>query len=246
MDNIYLVSDIKELPEASQIKEVEAAIKGMLPSGYKDFIESFGAGEFNSYLYLLSPEKIIEVTAEWKETLESDFWTEDSCLPMDLRRAVYIIAYTMDSDLFVFHPHKKDIYCLPRQNDMIHMTGETLSNAVSWTFESGKLIEASTDMFYRPEGVASHLRYRNSNPPDFNTFEKTLNSIGKADYVIRRDEFVDIFFRSYGAHVNYSQVYDQLTVAYDADHAQEFFTIIDKLFRKLGFHITEKANIPDK
>lgn len=245
MDNIYLVSDIKNLPEASQIMEVEAAIKGMLPSGYKDFIESFGAGEFNSYLYLLSPEKIIQARTEWKETLESDFWKEDSCLPMDLRGEVYIIAYTMDSDLFVFHPHKNGIYCLPRQDETIYLTGETFSDVISWTFESGKLINTSAGMFYRPEGKTSHLRYRNPNPPDFNTFADSLNMIGKADYVMQNDECADIFFRSCGAHINYSQVYDQLIVTYDADYAREFFIIIDKLFRKLGFCLSEKANIPD-
>ncbi len=65
----------------------------------------YGGGELNAFLYLLAPEEVLKATAEWRETLVSDFWDEDAGLSQNLRAQCYVLAYSIDSDLFVFHPN---------------------------------------------------------------------------------------------------------------------------------------------
>lgn len=245
MDNIYLVNQAARLPNPSQIETLKVAVGSALPKGYQEFIMKYGGGELNAFLYLLAPEEILKVTAEWHETLVSDFWDEDAGLSQNLREQCYILAYSIDSDLFVFLAEKEKIFCLPRQDNRIYPVGKSLSEMIQWVFRSGKLISAGDGLFYKPDGPTSMVRYRNPNPPSLDSFMEAVKVLGLPDYSIRSEEFIDIFYQKWGAHINYGPRYDQLIVTWNAERTCEFLAVLGEPIAKEGFRMTEKMNVPD-
>ncbi len=110
---------------------------------------------------------------------------------------------------------------------------------------SGKLIPAGDGLFYKPDGPTSMVRYRNSNPPSLDSFMEAVKVLGPPDYSIRSEEFIDIFYQKWGAHINYGPKYDQLIVTWDAERTREFLTTLGQSFAKEDFLMTEKMNVPD-
>ena len=245
MDKIYVVNQAAHLPDTSQIETLETAVGSALPKGYQEFIMEYGGGELNTFLYLLAPEEVLKATAEWHETLVCDFWDEDAGLSQDLRSQAYVLAYSIDSDLFVFHAEKEGIFCLPRQDNQIYPVGKSLSEMIQWVFRAGKLIQAGDGLFYKPDGPTSMVRYRNPNPPSLDSFMEAVKVLGSPDYSIRSEEFIDVFYRKWGAHINYGPKYDPLIATCDAGWACEFLAVLGEPIAKEGFLMTEKMNVPD-
>lgn len=242
MERIYMVSENHNPVEVLQFTKLEDSIKGALPKGYQEFIGKYGAGELNSYLYLIAPDNMQEATLEWKETLESDFW-EDSILPLDLRKEVYVLGYTIDSDLFVFHPQKNGIFCLPRQADRIYLAGETLSEAVTWIFQGQILMDACTGLYYRPREKMGLLRYDHSNCPDLNEFRELLCACHQPDHIIEEDAFIHMFYKMWGAHVSYSDQYNQLIITYSTTAAKGSCGAMKELLSRNGFRLIQEENL---
>jgi hypothetical protein len=243
LTEIYVESDIYKSADIQEVTDLDAQINYRLPKGYDEFITTYGSGTISDFFHILSPHGILEITESWNDTLICDFWQYTSDFTFNIQKESYILGYTIDSDLFVFHPNIEGIYCLPRHDDHIYFTGKTFYETLFWIKNSGVLVEKSSILSFRPTGETSLLRYKIDRSYNFNEFLVALNVLGQPDKILNEHQCYKLFYRQWGLCIEYLPMYNDLMTTVDKKHLIIVYEIINNILTSLGFIITEKHNV---
>jgi hypothetical protein len=142
--------------DETEVSALEATLGCSLPTGYREFVTTFGEGEINWTVRIFPPWRILhggdglENFAQWRQRINKYwFWTG-----IDKLRVVQSIMLgdTANGDQLCFHPDEPTvIHVLPREREEAMIGGTTIMELISWLLTSGKLIDVENDVLvFRP------------------------------------------------------------------------------------------------
>lgn len=236
---MYICCEINKKIHIQDVIDLETKIKGSSPKGYREFITKFGPGELNSFIFLMSPLQIESTANEWQDILLNKSYT-NPMFPLKLRKEAFVFAYSIDFDIFAFHPKKNQIYCLSGHSEEIFCTGESVFEMIDWSLFSGAFYPRHTQSYFQPECRRMHRLYSVSNPPDMINFEQALASLGQEDCKIIEFYSIHIFYFKWGAKITYSIKHSELSLSFDKEYALLLSPILDDLLSKMLFTQTEE------
>ncbi len=149
--NYLTGSDTLNLPQPTSIKDCEDALSFTFESGYVDFITKYGEGILGgTYIRIYLPTKIAEGHNDWLSRIsEYYFWDEgkDILTKEQVQQAV-CIGDTFDGDEIIYL--QNNYYILPRHEETIFKTGETLAETIEWLCSADVLTESFDERNFEP------------------------------------------------------------------------------------------------
>lgn len=149
---IYPVSKKRRRVEPTSFASLEE--RGIrLPTGYREFIETFGVGTLTNWVRVYPPDRILRDRDEWRERIGEYWFWKPGETGMTQTRALesVCIADTMDGDELVVHPDApEEAILLPRHHDECFHTGSAFNEAITWLHESGRLIVPVSFYYFIP------------------------------------------------------------------------------------------------
>lgn len=114
---------------------LETTIQVPLPDGYKEYVMTLGKGEYCSFIRVDMPLAILTGYKQYQQFLEEYWFWEMGEKLLTKEKAVESIKIgdTVDGDVIIFHPSSsKEIFVLPRHDEMLHKIGGNLFEAIDW------------------------------------------------------------------------------------------------------------------
>jgi len=153
LDNIELT-----LATLDEVKEVEAKLNISFPAGYKEYVITFGRGDYCNYIRIDMPDQILSEYEEYQRFLDQYWFWEMGEEVLAKEKAVESIKIgsTIDGDVMIFHPNKSDeLFVLPRHDDMLYRIGSDLYEAIDWlcvsrSYDTGSVGETHERRYFVP------------------------------------------------------------------------------------------------
>lgn len=176
LDDVYVISDKRDVATEDQISAAERALGTRFPTGYRDYVQTLGAGTLNGQMRVVPPTEIVEKTAEYRDIEAAgvadaeqhgfsvwDFVESGlDLLPPDRWLAAVLLVDAGDGHRIVFHPDAPDdLIFIPHEEMEIHRVGGTLNEALTWFLETGPWAAGKRTKVLRPDGhfVERAVRY---------------------------------------------------------------------------------------
>ena len=131
-----MCSEVKlTLATNSDVDAVETKEDFHFPAGYREYVTTFGRGEYCSYIRIHMPAKILAEFRDYQRLLD-EYWFWDlgkDVISKSKALESVNIGDTMDGDVILFHPsHPNELFVLPRHDDISHLVGSNLYDAIDW------------------------------------------------------------------------------------------------------------------
>ena len=123
------------LATPEEVEAVEDKLNVRFPAGYKEYVTTFGRGDYCNYIRVDMPSEILSGYAEYQKFLDRNWFWDMGAEVLTKKRAVESIKIgdTIDGDVIIFHPSESDeLFVLPRHDDMLHRIGSNLYEAIDW------------------------------------------------------------------------------------------------------------------
>jgi len=123
------------LATSNEVDVVEAKLNTSFPLGYKEYVTTFGLGEYCNYIRVEMPSKILSEHEEHQQFLDKYWFWElgEEILSKEKAKESIEIASTVDGDVIIFHPtNSSELFVLPRHDDMLYRIGSNLYEAIDW------------------------------------------------------------------------------------------------------------------
>lgn len=136
-DDVLLVNPSQIRPAtADGIARAESDLGVRLPRGYAAYVERLGEGALGHFVRVHPPEKLPELTLDWRERIkEYWFWdtSEAGVAPESLQERGVVVADSFDGDELCFDPADPEtLFVLPRDDDLARRAGPGFIDAVDW------------------------------------------------------------------------------------------------------------------
>lgn len=134
-----------------EILACEKTLDFVFDESYKEYVLKYGSGILGgTYVRIFLPETIIVTIAAWRDRItEYWFWDEGkNVLTKEEVLSSIRVGDTFDGDEIILF--KKEYYILPRHQEMIYKTGDTLEETINWLCSSGILTEAFSEREFEP------------------------------------------------------------------------------------------------
>lgn len=146
-----------EKPFLSTDEEVDAAEQQFgfsFPSGYRDYVTTFGEGVLGgSFIRIYPPHRILRELQMWRERID-EYWFWDAgqeiLTKAEALHSVIIGDTIAGDELVVRRESPERIFVLPRNYEEIFIAGDGLPSAIEWLCNSGKLAEPFLDRNFEP------------------------------------------------------------------------------------------------
>lgn len=118
-----------------EVEAAEAKLNVSFPIGYKEYVTTFGRGDYCNYIRIDMPSEILSGYEEYQKLLDEYWFWDMGAEVLSKERAIESIkiANTIDGDVVIFHPSKSDeLFVLPRNDDMLYQIGSNLYEAIDW------------------------------------------------------------------------------------------------------------------
>lgn len=142
--DVYLVSRNMETATAADVDRAESRLGCSFPSGYREYVSTFGLGTYTGLIRIYMPDNILAELSEWRLRLqEYYFWDvgADALGKKEVLQCV-VLGDTLNGDEFIFHPDRLEaLYVLPRDDEQIYLAGATLDEAIDWLCISRTLLD---------------------------------------------------------------------------------------------------------
>ncbi len=171
LHDVYMVSHNGHRATEAEITAAAAVLGTAFPDGYRDYVMTFGAGQFNDRMRVLTPGEIVDRTEQFRDIqrglaaeAEADGFSRwdlfeaglDLFPPERLLSAILLID-AGDGEEIVFHPSSPDdLFHLPHDDTRIERAGRTLDDAITWFLEGPeqrartRVLTAAGDLVERP------------------------------------------------------------------------------------------------
>jgi hypothetical protein len=129
-------------PSASEVTDIETALRIKLPQGYSDFVTTFGGGVVAGAVRVYLPAQIQKELAEWRDRIAQYWFWDKGLTTLTKTQALesVVFANTVGGDEFIIHPNSPNkIYALPRESEDIFVAGTDLWTMLTWVLCSGFL-----------------------------------------------------------------------------------------------------------
>jgi len=137
--DVYLVGKVLELVTDDAVGEAEVVLHSQFPFGYREYVTTFGDGDYNDRVHVLLPSQILaDYVTQQKVWAENPQLYEDYDNVIPHARLVQMIKFagTDDGVDVVFHPDTpSDLYLLT--DDAAYHVGGSLGDALDWIFQTG-------------------------------------------------------------------------------------------------------------
>ncbi|MBV8251934.1 MAG: hypothetical protein JO154_04935 [Chitinophaga sp.] len=147
------------LSSTAAIAQLEQAFQINVDQDYKDYVTRYGCGILGgTYVRVYLPETIQALQSEWKERITQYwFWEEGAAvLTKEQALASVIMGDTFDGDEIILY--NQQYYILPRHEEMIYHTGNTLGGTIEWLCTAGILTEAFVERDFEPFNPEEYLK----------------------------------------------------------------------------------------
>lgn len=139
LKQVIVVSTILKPVELSDVIALETALAIKLPSGYTEFITTFGSGSYADLFYIFTPAEIAaqhrQVQASWRQYARQFFYDYGSQpLPETALYESIIVGVSHNGDEVVYHPSDQNqLYILPRHSNFISKVTNDFSDLHTWS-----------------------------------------------------------------------------------------------------------------
>lgn len=155
--HVHVEEGTRFLVTPEEVESTEKALGLRFPTGYADYVTTFGEGILGGdWVRIYPPWRILSgdnKVDEWRERV-AEYWFWDDgreILTQEQAAACVIIGDTFDGDELIVHPSQPDrIVVLPRHREDILVAGEGLEAAIEWLCGSGVLTEAFEERTFIP------------------------------------------------------------------------------------------------
>jgi|GEM_PF-1587058 len=126
------------LATPEEVEAVESELKVSFPIGYKEFVTTFGNGDFydgNAVIRIDMPSTILSGFGEYQHFLDEYWFWElsEDLLPKEKAIESIKIGDTDIGDVIIFHPsNSQEIFVLPNGDDALYKVGSNLYEAIDW------------------------------------------------------------------------------------------------------------------
>lgn len=131
-----------------------------LPLGYKEYVTVLGFGAYCNFVRISMPNAVVEGYKDYQAFLDEYWFWEmgEEFLPKTRAVTSIKIGDTIDGDVIIFHPSTpKELFVLPRNDDMSYKIGTDLYEAIDWLCEhrhnpqSGSVGEHHEKRYFVPD-----------------------------------------------------------------------------------------------
>ncbi len=131
------------LATSEEVEVVEAKLNLTFPEGYKEFVTTFGKGEYyghNTAIRVEMPSEILSGYKDHQEFLDEYWFWEESEGSLPKQKAIECIRIcdTDVGDVVIFHPsNPTELFALPHEDDLSYRIGNNLYEAFDWLVAKG-------------------------------------------------------------------------------------------------------------
>lgn len=136
--DVLIISKRIQPVSLNEINQIEESLGVRLPTGYREFITTFGEGIYCDLFCIFPPQKILNEyegrRRTWREYAQLFFY-QDREQPLEEAKLYdsIILGETIDGDQMVYYPLEPDrLYMLPRHSDVITMVSSDFSDLHIW------------------------------------------------------------------------------------------------------------------
>lgn len=154
IDDTYLVSEHITPVDSQHIDELEIAVGGTLPTGYRQYLERFGTnGQYMDSLRIWAPDIVCQTAEESRDRFDYKSQTEyatDCPLTEEDFGQLFYFAATEEGDRIIYFPRfQGELFILQRHADEIVRIKGGFADPLPLGF-GGRTFECFR--FFRPEG----------------------------------------------------------------------------------------------
>jgi len=123
------------LATPEEVDSAETELGCNLPAGYRDYVTTFGLGEYCSYIRIDMPSALLSEYKNYQRFLDEYWFWDLGKGILTKQRAIESIKFggTDIGDTLIFHPtNPGEIFVLPRQDDMLYKIGTDLYEVIDW------------------------------------------------------------------------------------------------------------------
>lgn len=139
------------LATLEEVAAVESKLNFTFPEGYKEFVTTFGKGDYcghNTAIRVDMPSEILSSYKKHQDFLDEYWFWEDGKDLLSKQKAAESIRIcdTDVGDVVIFHPsNPKELFALPHEDDISYKIGSNLYEAFEWLVAKGNEAAGGTE-----------------------------------------------------------------------------------------------------
>ncbi|HEX8198435.1 MAG TPA: SMI1/KNR4 family protein [Pyrinomonadaceae bacterium] len=139
------------LATPEEVDALEAKLNLTFPEGYREFVTTFGKGDYCGHNTAIRVDMPSAISSEYKEHQEflDEFWFwEDSedLLPKEKAVECIRVCDTDVGDVIIFHSSSpNELFVLPHSDDIAYRIGSNLYEAFDWLVAKGSQAAGGTE-----------------------------------------------------------------------------------------------------